>query len=93
MAALRRRSRRVSAERLKGRAVAVIVKAGARRLGWQGLPLPSILRPYLPQSAPLAGQNLPNPVIRSHYGNGFIKQYVRDIDGLDIVRAVGLKAA
>src|SRR6266704_1139642 len=22
--------------------------------------------------------NLPNPVIRSHYGNGFIKQYVRD---------------
>jgi hypothetical protein len=21
---------------------------------------------------------LPNPVIRSHYGNGFIKQYVRD---------------
>ena len=37
--------------------------------------------------------NLPNPVIRSHYGNGFIKQYVRDIDDLDIVRAVGLKAA
>jgi hypothetical protein len=207
MVALRRRSQRVSAERLKGRAVAVIVKAGARRLGWQGLPLPSILRPYLPQSAPLAGQsflkcaapdrlqalansliprdlvtcgrkclahltpfftarereeagsrhrlffsqvefcdnlvfrrrsaldklgerlldanrtigqpkkitvifgrkitkhyrgklqteiedvNLPNPVIRSHYGNGFIKQYVRDIDDLDIVRAVGLKAA
>jgi hypothetical protein len=221
MVALRRRSQRVSAERLKGRAVAVIVKAGARRLGWQGLPLPSILRPYLPQSAPLAGQssarerigfkqlanafltcaapdrlqalansliprdlvtcgqkwlahltpfftarereeagcrhrlffsqvefcdnlvfrrrsaldklgerlldanrtigqpkkitvifgrkitkhyrgklqteiedvNLPNPVICSHYGNGFIKQYVRDIDDLDIVRAVGLKAA
>lgn len=22
--------------------------------------------------------NLPNPVIRSHYGNGFVKQYVRD---------------
>ena len=22
--------------------------------------------------------NLPNPVVRSHYGNGFIKQYVRD---------------
>src|SRR5579864_4794645 len=22
--------------------------------------------------------NLPNPVIRSHYGNGFLKQYVRD---------------
>src|SRR3982751_989179 len=22
--------------------------------------------------------DLPNPVIRSHYGNGFIKQYVRD---------------
>ena len=22
--------------------------------------------------------HLPNPVIRSHYGNGFIKQYVRD---------------
>jgi hypothetical protein len=22
--------------------------------------------------------SLPNPVIRSHYGNGFIKQYVRD---------------
>jgi hypothetical protein len=22
--------------------------------------------------------NLPNPVIRSYYGNGFIKQYVRD---------------
>ena len=22
--------------------------------------------------------NLPNPVTRSHYGNGFIKQYVRD---------------
>ena len=22
--------------------------------------------------------NLPNPVIRSHYANGFIKQYVRD---------------
>jgi hypothetical protein len=22
--------------------------------------------------------NLPNPVIRSHYRNGFIKQYVRD---------------
>jgi hypothetical protein len=22
--------------------------------------------------------NLPNPVIRSHYGNGFIKQYIRD---------------
>jgi hypothetical protein len=22
--------------------------------------------------------NMPNPVIRSHYGNGFIKQYVRD---------------
>jgi hypothetical protein len=22
--------------------------------------------------------NLPNPVIHSHYGNGFIKQYVRD---------------
>jgi hypothetical protein len=22
--------------------------------------------------------NLPNPVIRSHYGNGLIKQYVRD---------------
>jgi hypothetical protein len=21
--------------------------------------------------------NLPNPVVRSHYGNGFIKQYVR----------------
>jgi hypothetical protein len=57
MVALRRRSQRVSAERLKGRAVAVIVKAGARRLGWQGLPLPSILRPYLPQSAPLAGQS------------------------------------
>jgi hypothetical protein len=38
--------------------------------------------------------NLPNPVIRSHYGNGFIKQYVRDIDDLDtLVRAVGLKAA
>ena len=26
--------------------------------------------------------NLPNPVIRSHYGNGFIKQCVRDIDDL-----------
>ena len=26
--------------------------------------------------------NQPNPVIRSHYGNGFIKQYVRDIDDL-----------
>ncbi len=38
-------------------------------------------------------RNLPIPVIRSHYGNGFIKQYVRDIDDLDIVRAVGLKAA
>lgn len=22
--------------------------------------------------------NLPNPVFRSHYGSGFIKQYVRD---------------
>jgi hypothetical protein len=22
--------------------------------------------------------DLPNPVIRSHYGNGFVKQYVRD---------------
>src|SRR5437870_9930828 len=22
--------------------------------------------------------DLPNPVIRSHYGNGFLKQYVRD---------------
>jgi hypothetical protein len=22
--------------------------------------------------------NLPNPVVASHYGNGFIKQYVRD---------------
>ena len=22
--------------------------------------------------------HLPNPVIRSHYGNGFVKQYVRD---------------
>jgi hypothetical protein len=22
--------------------------------------------------------DLPNPVIRSHYGSGFIKQYVRD---------------
>jgi hypothetical protein len=22
--------------------------------------------------------NLPNPVIRSHYGNGFTKRYVRD---------------
>ena len=26
----------------------------------------------------IADMNLPNPVIRSHYGNGFIKQYVRD---------------
>jgi hypothetical protein len=23
-------------------------------------------------------RGLPNPVIRSHYGNGFVKQYVRD---------------
>ena len=22
--------------------------------------------------------DLPNPVIRSHYGSGFVKQYVRD---------------
>jgi hypothetical protein len=22
--------------------------------------------------------NLPNPVVRNHYGNGFIKQYIRD---------------
>jgi hypothetical protein len=26
----------------------------------------------------IADMDLPNPVIRSHYGNGFIKQYVRD---------------
>jgi hypothetical protein len=26
----------------------------------------------------IADMNLPNPVVRSHYGNGFIKQYVRD---------------
>ena len=26
----------------------------------------------------IADMNLPNPVIRSHYGHGFIKQYVRD---------------
>jgi hypothetical protein len=26
----------------------------------------------------IADMELPNPVIRSHYGNGFIKQYVRD---------------
>jgi hypothetical protein len=25
--------------------------------------------------------DLPNPVIRSHYRNGFIKQYVRDQSG------------
>jgi hypothetical protein len=28
--------------------------------------------------APTRPLDLPNPVIRSHYGNGFIKQYVRD---------------
>jgi hypothetical protein len=26
----------------------------------------------------IADMDLPNPVIRSHYGNGFVKQYVRD---------------
>jgi hypothetical protein len=26
----------------------------------------------------MRNMNLPNPVIRTHYGNGFIKQYVRD---------------
>jgi hypothetical protein len=26
----------------------------------------------------IEAMNLPNPVIRSHYRNGFIKQYVRD---------------
>src|SRR5262249_45947146 len=26
----------------------------------------------------IENMDLPNPVIRSHYGNGFIKQYVRD---------------
>jgi hypothetical protein len=26
----------------------------------------------------IADLDLPNPVIRSHYGHGFIKQYVRD---------------
>jgi hypothetical protein len=28
--------------------------------------------------AEIEDMNLPNPVIRSHHGNGFIKQYVRD---------------
>jgi len=26
--------------------------------------------------------NLPNPVLRSHYGHGFLKQYVRDVYNL-----------
>jgi hypothetical protein len=33
-----------------------------------------------PQGSDIQGLSaVPNPVIRSHYGNGFIKQYVRDL--------------
>src|ERR1700686_1012565 len=31
--------------------------------------------------------NLPNPVIRSHYGHGFIKQYVRDDKNIRTIHA------
>jgi hypothetical protein len=94
MAALRRRSQRVSAERLIGERL-----LDANRTIGQPKKITVIFGRKITKhyrgklQTEIEYVNLPNPVIRSHYGNGFIKQYVRDIDDLDIVRAVGLKAA
>jgi hypothetical protein len=51
----------------------------ATRNGFRNWPILLLTKNYRGEpNTVIEDLNLPSPVIRSHYGNGFINQYVRD---------------